>query len=546
MPTRRDVLATFLGASFAAVACKRRGPEPRYGGELLGADHARGHRLRDPALRARFASPDIATRTVKVAIVGGGPSGLSSAWRLIRAGLAAPSDVEVLELEDVPGGTARGGESPVARYPWGAHYVPVPSGEARALIALLDELGVVEGREPDGAPIVAEEVLCRAPEERLFFGGTWYEGLYLRAGATSADLAQFRAFKRELLRWRRFRDASGRRAFVIPTARASDDEEVRALDRITMRAWLDARGLTSPRLRWLVDYACRDDYALGLDRASAWAGLFYFVSRMDEHGESAELMTWSDGNGRLVRHLAQVVGARLRCGVTVCEVRAGTGTGVEVLTIDADGTPVRVLAERAIVATPRFVTRRIVPALASADAATERDAFDYGAWAVANLHLRGRPSSSGVPFAWDNVLYESPSLGYVVATHQLGKDHGPTVWTWYYAVTDPGPAAREKLLSATWKEWADVAYNDLARAHPDLSEHLDRVDVFRWGHAMTRPLVGAREALRRARAHAAIGAIHFAHTDLSGVALFEEAHDNGVRAAEEVLEALGVHAPSIR
>jgi len=42
------------------------------------------------------------------------------------------------------------------------------------------------------------------------------------------------------------------------------------------------------------------------------------------------------------------------------------------------------------------------------------------------------------------------------------------------------------------------------------------------------------------------GAVHFAHTELSGLALFEEAQDHGVRAAEEVLAALGRRGESWR
>jgi len=538
-PSRRDVLATFLGASFAAVACRRSPPSPTLVGELLGPDHVRGHRIREPELRARLAG-NLPTSKVRVAIVGGGPAGLSAAWRLTRAGM---NDLTVLELEDVPGGTSRGGESSVTRYPWGAHYVPVPGGEARALFVLLDELGIVEGRDEDGTPIIAEHVLCRAPEERLFYRGTWYEGLYLHAGASAADLAQFRAFKKELARWHKWRDSKGRRAFVIPAYRASDDAEVMALDTITMDAWMRERKFDSTRLRWLVDYACRDDYALSISEASAWAGLFYFVSRMGEDGQSAELMTWPDGNGHLARHLASVAGPRVQLGVTVADIAESEGS-VVLGVIDRDGTARKIVAEHVIVATPRFVARKIVAPLR--DQPEDARAFDYGAWAVANLHLRDRPSSYGVPFAWDNVLYDSPSLGYVSATHQSGRDHGPTVWTWYYAITDPGPRAREKLLHATQREWADVAYSDLSRAHHDLGRLIERIDVFRWGHAMTRPIVGARGALARTAPTKPIGAIHFAHTDLSGVALFEEAHDHGVRAAEEVLAALNINVPSIR
>lgn len=544
-PTRRDVLATFLGAAFAQVACRRRGPSPRYTGELLGPRFDRGHKLRDPAaLAAVIARTDLPEQRTRVAVVGAGPAGLSTAWRLIRGGLSGKDDVFVFELDDVAGGTSRGDQSDVSRYPWGAHYVPVPSGDARALGVLLEEMGIVEGHEADGYPVIAEHVLCRAPEERLFYRGRWYEGLFLQAGASKDELRQFRAFKRELQGWRRWRDLAGRRAFVIPTSRASDAAEVLALDDVSMAHWMDEKGFSSPRLRWLVDYACRDDYALSLQDASAWAGLFYFVSRMNDLGASAELMTWSDGNGGLVRHLLSVVADRVHLGKTVIDVRPRGDAEIAVTYLDRGGEPHRLICERAVLAVPRYVARHVCPGLADRQ---EAQAFDYGAWAVCNLHLSARTERpQGVPMAWDNVLYESPSLGYVVATHQDGKDHGPTVWTWYYALTDPGKDARKKLLDAKWRDWADVAFSDLSRAHPDLGAVTERIDVFRWGHAMTRPRVGARRALRAAAAHVPLGHVHFAHTDLSGVAIFEEAHDHGVRAAEEVLAALSLQVPSIR
>ena len=46
-----------------------------------------------------------------------------------------------------------------------------------------------------------------------------------------------------------------------------------------MAEWMNERALR-PRLRWWVDYACRDDYGMTLDQTSAWAGLFYFCSRV--------------------------------------------------------------------------------------------------------------------------------------------------------------------------------------------------------------------------------------------------------------------------
>jgi hypothetical protein len=167
--------------------------------------------------------------------------------------------------------------------------------------------------------------------------------------------------------------------------------------------------------------------------------------------------------------------------------------------------------------------------------------LDRGAWAVANLHLDARPRArpDDAPLAWDNVFYESPSLGYVVATHQAGRDHGPTVLTWYYPFTGSGREARQQLDGATREDWAAVALTDLERAHPRLRASCRRIDVAYWGHGMVRPRVGSvfHPALREARAP--FGAIHFAGSELSGLSLCEEALDQGVRAADEVLAALG-------
>jgi hypothetical protein len=144
------------------------------------------------------------------------------------------------------------------------------------------------------------------------------------------------------------------------------------------------------------------------------------------------------------------------------------------------------------------------------------------------------------PPAWDNVLYESPSLGYISATHQALVDYGPTVLTWYYPIVESDArAAREKLLSADRDHWADVALADLQRAHPEIRAITERIDVMRWGHAMIKPRPGFVWSGAREKAAAPYRNIHFAHTDLSGVALFEEALHHGVRAAEEILTVEG-------
>jgi hypothetical protein len=90
-----------------------------------------------------------------------------------------------------------------------------------------------------------------------------------------------------------------------------------------------------------------------------------------------------------------------------------------------------------------------------------------------------------------------------------------------------------------WRSCADVTLTDLSRAHNDIRFLAERLDVMRWGHAMIRPRPGFIWGSARAAAAKPYRGIHFANTDLSGVALFEEAFHHGLRAADEVLARLG-------
>ncbi|MEI7891736.1 MAG: FAD-dependent oxidoreductase [Myxococcales bacterium] len=534
--SRRELLTAFLGLPTALDAC-RRSPSAVPDGTLISPTERIGHLLRDG-----FSVQVHTWERVPVVIVGGGVAGLSAAWRLALAGV----DFVLLELEEVAGGTAKSGtaKNGVARgfpFPWGAHYVTVPMPENRLMTRVLRELGAIE--DVAGEPVVVEEALCRDPEERLFYRGRWYEGLYLRVGATRADLAQYDAFRAEVERLALLRDPSGRRAFAIPMARCSTDADFMALDRISMADWMDRQGYHSERLRWLVSYACRDDYGARPEETSAWAGLFYFASRVRSAGvEPQAVVTWPEGNGKLVDHLYQPIRDRVRLGVAVASVNVSED-GIRVAGI-RDSERVGLWADQVILATPQFLSRRWLrrPPLGS---------FDYGAWMVANLSLSARPKEKGFPLAWDNVFYDSPSLGYVVATHQSGLDYGPTVFTYYYPLCDPSSAdARRRLLGTDWRGWSEIALADLSRAHPGIGAMTERLDVVRWGHAMIRPspgfLWGAERRLAAEPVRVGQSTVHGAHSDLGGVALFEEALDQGVRAAEEVLAARSVPYESWR
>lgn len=563
--TRRQLL--FAGASsLLAAGCQlRRDQRVDIPAAFVGPNIDRGHALRSPDAAWLFATPTRIEHT-DVAILGGGVAGLSAAWRLGRAGV---SDLRVLDAEPVVGGTSRSGRSAVTPFPWGAHYLPVPSQEMTALCELLREVDVLTGYDAAGRALCREQHLCRTPQERIFYKGRWYEGLYPRVGASSEDLRQFARFHDEVGRCVRQVDAQGRRAFALPRARANP-QLAAPLDHRTMAQFLDEKGFTSWRLRWYVDYACRDDFGLRIHNTSAWAGMHYYAARLLHPDDTPpEVLTWPAGNGWLVERLAERLPSPPQTDCLVVDVRLLSATSpapaVEVRYLDLrhgdplDRAPLVALrARQAVFALPTYLRSRLLSSLRAQPPAW-LSSFTYAPWLVANLTLRRahnlpvaagaqhvQQKGSGAPPAWDNVLVESPSLGYVNATHQAqpnpndAPDHIPrSVWTYYLPFSDGDPKIeRQRLLSMSPQAARDLVLADLSRCDGQLLADLERVDLFRWGHGMPRPIPGLLTSSVLVDAAAPLGPIQFAHTDLSGLALFEEAHHAGVRAAEAILHAL--------
>lgn len=542
MPSRRDAIAALAGVPALTAflsACKgggKKGPEIQ--GTIAGGNNDFAHQLRSGTLLDRRPARTLLT---DVAILGGGISGLTAAWVLKNRGL---TDFRILELESAAGGNARWGENEVSRFPWGAHYVPAPVTRNALLEEILEAAGAIGGRTADGKPVWSENVLIREPEERLFFRGLWYEGLYPRIGASRSDLEELRKFENEMVRMAGLKDARGRRAFAIPFSASSDDAAVTELDRLTMAEWLARSGFKSERLRWFVEYGCRDDFGSSLEETSAWAGIHYFAARQPGHTkdeEPAPFLTWPEGNGRVVEVLLAAVGERLTRSALVFDVEFEEAPNGPARVRYLDGPAnevVEISAKRVIYALPKFTAPFLIAPYRKQKPA-HLAAFTYAPWMVANVTLSDRPRSPGFPFAWDNVSYDSKSLGYVVATHQTGVDQGPTVWTYYLTFQGKDPKeARRQLLSATWADLASAVLADLTRGHPGIESLVKRIDIYRWAHAMAVPRPGFLWGEARKKAAEPLGPVHFAHSDLSGLPLIEEAMDRGAAAAEAVASAL--------
>lgn len=512
---------TWLGGAMGFLAgCREAAAVPV---RWAGASPERGHRVRQTTA---WPVGDQPTRA-DVLVVGGGVAGLSAARALQGRGV----DVRLLELEDEPGGNSRGVQLQGHAAPLGAHYLPVPGEAAREVRGLLEALGLA--RFALGRWVYDERHLCHSPQERLFFDGAWHEGLLPPAEPGSATAQQYHAFSRAVT------DAQRTLGFTVPTALSPWTAGHAALDAVSFSTWLRRHGFDDARLRWYLDYCCRDDYGAGVDTVSAWAGLQYFASRHGFQAEAGEVdadpvLTWPEGNGWLTREMTQPLREQIESGQVVQRVRVGR-EGVDVLSWDVRrDAPRRWRAAAVVLAVPLVVAARL---LESPPAALRAMSTVYAPWLVANLLVRRAPLQRlGVPASWDNVVYGARSLGYVDAAHQRLDAHagGARVLSLYWALP---PAERAALLSLPPERWRDAALGELAAVHPDLPALTMEVVLARHGHAMAVPVPGARgspalAALRRGAARLA-----FAHADLSSCSVFEEAYTVGVTAAQRVTGA---------
>ena len=532
--TRRAVLTG--GAAAAGVLALPGCGEAPIPGTLGGADWRRGHLLRD----ARLPAPHGPAEKAGLVIAGGGIAGLAAGWRLADAGF---TDFTLFELEDHVGGNARSGANAVSAYPLGAHYLPVPNREARALRHMLEQFGMIVG-ERDGAPLYDPYQLCADLEERLLWRGRWQEGLFPSGGISAGDQAQHTAFEARMAQLRAMVGADGQPAFAIPMALSSKDEALRALDRISFATWLDGQGFTSRPLRAYLRYCCRDDYGSEPEHVSAWAGIHYFAARRGwaANDDGDRELTWPEGNGRLVQRMAARIADHLVPGHSVFAIHPGAQGRVMVDVFDhASGRSRRLDAAGVIVAMPHFVAAGPVLHMAATGDFDPVGGYEYAPWVVANITVDRLPQGKGSPLAWDNVSSASESLGYVVATHQSASAaSGPSVLTWYLPLSKETPReARKILMTRTLARWQDIVRADLLAMNPDLDGAIRRIDVWRWGHAMVRPSPGFLTNPARRASVMARPPVVFAHSDMSGLSLFEEAHYRGVVAAEAQMAHLG-------
>ncbi|SDQ32650.1 NAD(P)-binding Rossmann-like domain-containing protein [Chryseobacterium soldanellicola] len=522
--SRKDFLKTiFLGSLMLPFLqyCERKGKSLLL--KITGTNHVLGHKL----WAKDFPKFTEEIRT-KYLVVGGGISGLSACRFFSQNN---ENDYLLLEMEDHLGGNSSNGQNKFSKFPLGAHYLPLPNKENTEIIDFLKECNIYQGDDENGEPILDEYQMTFPQQERLFFKNSWQNDIVPQKGISEETQKEFDRFFKLMDGFRDKKGEDEKYFFAIPVEDSSEDSGLIQLEKMLFKSFLGTENFKSEELLWLLDYSCRDDYGLGIDYVSAWAGIHYFAGRKNNWSKKYkdQVFTWPEGNARLAKHFSKYTEEKSLTKHLVFDVKLNENK-VEVLSFDnIQKKTKKIIAEKVLFATPQFVNERIFN-----DKRTKY--FNYVPWLLTTITLKNE-FGGDEELAWDNVIYGSDGLGYIYDQHQnVDQILGEKVITYYRSFsTDDCRKARKKLYSMKESELKSLVLDDLKKAHPLIEDFIIEMQFHKIGHAMIAPI--PNQIFRNAyEAKQPIdGKIFFAHTDLSGISIFEEAFYQGWRTAEKMI-----------
>lgn len=491
--------------------------------KITGTNHVLGHRLW--AKDFPQFSEVIHTQYL---IVGGGISGLSASRFL---SLNNKKDYLLLEMENHLGGNSSNGQNQFSKFPLGAHYLPLPNKENTEIIDFLKECEICLGTDENGEPVLDEYQMTFPQQERLFFRNSWQNDIVPQKGITIETQKELTRFFKMMDTFKEKKDIHGKYWFAIPVHDSSREDEVIKLENMPFRDWLKEQSYHSEELLWLLDYSCRDDYGLGIDYVSAWAGIHYFAGRKNNWSKTYkdQVFTWPEGNARLAQHFSKYTAGKHLSGHLVFEVKINDK--VEVLSFDSvQKKTKKIIADKVLFATPQFVNERIL-------GDKRASSFHYVPWLLTTITLKNE-FGGDEELAWDNVIYGSSGLGYIYDQHQnLNQNLGEKVITYYKSFSGNDCRKERKGLYAMKEaELKTLVLEDLKKAHPLIEDFILEMQFHKIGHAMIAPVPGQIFGTKTQAAKEPVDQkIFFAHSDLSGISIFEEAFYQGMRAAEQMI-----------
>jgi phytoene dehydrogenase-like protein len=436
-------------------------------------------------------------------IVGGGFAGVVAAWRLAEAGI---DDFVLLELEDKAGGLARNGLIGTTTVPFGAAMLAPPrEWPSPAVDRVLDLAGT-------------DRALTYFPSV-VFGDGGWRPSeddaalaLFGLGTATSRGARMLFADSRE------FADELDAMSVAECLASGPEDEKMKTL----ATRWCLARFGSRPA-EVSASAFWHDVWRRVLKASSRPTGGPSFDAR-------GRALVVPGGCAALLKPLLARIGSRFLPARVAILVKDGPAALVRAVNaIDASVTDYE--AEAVILALPPFLVHRIAPALRERD----RDLVlpQNTPWLVTAFQLSRWPAGYDPAIPVRQGADESAA----VVLHAGAPPSAVLVVQRPFpaSATDP---SRMFLRDLDPDEARDWSFREVEKLFPDLRAITKRVELWRVGHGPIRPGPGYPSRIAP-RLRLPLGRIHPCGADHAGIPSVESAIEDGVRAAEAVLQGFG-------
>lgn len=481
---RRDFIKFVVAGSIAAgcpvdLSLLAATPPPAVEGE----DNRICHAVRDGKA---FSRPPVSARH-DVVIVGGGVSGLAAAYRLQHR------DFLLLEKEPHWGGNAYLAEFNGEAYATGAAYI----GRSEYAYTFAKEIGMepLPIADRDGSIVQSEWV-----------PGTWGDGLDKLPYPAPVREA-FRKFKREILAI----DLDGRANELFRTP------------------FSDLLKGYPPELKQWWDTYGPSNWGAASDETAAYVAV---DELQDIGGEDVPAYyTWPGGLGAITARLAEILQPkfpeRMHTGATIIAV-VPEKREVHV-TYMREGKLITVAAKTVIMATPKFITRRIVEGIPEKQSAAMHQ-IRYIPYAVVNLIFDKPVFNKG----YDTWCPGNTFTDFVVADWVVRKQ--PGYKQKYNILTCYTPLHRDERALLLTEDSARALANNVLRDFQKLfpGSNVDPVEVhiYRRGHPLFMSTPGLYTDVQPV-VRQPIDRIFFANTDSHGP---ESTTNGAILAAERAVK----------
>ncbi len=471
------------------------------------------------------------SESIDVAIIGAGISGLSAGYFLEKSGF---QNFKIFEMNSVAGGNAEYFNSKHGKASWGAHYLPIIRNDDSLLKDFLKEHNIITG-ESNGLPNYNEEYLCHDPHERLFIRGRWQDSLIPQTALEPEALKEIQEFLKFTDSLKSQKGSDGKFLFSIPVDDSSADPDFRKLDQMSFKAYLLQKNWKSEALHWYTNYACLDDFGTTSEATSAWAGLHYFCARNGKAANTEEqsVLTWPEGNGFLSDCLQKNIKKKIYANSLVRKISKKDNFFEIQISNTKENTYQKFEAKKVIYCLPRYTAPFVI------DNYPKTESLKYYPWIISHMYLEKAALEKNHALAWDTVRFLSSDLGYINNYHQyITQNTNEVLITFYSVFADGTPRENRKLLSS-WnsEEIKKDLLTKLEKYHPGIESAIQSIDYRILGHAMISPAVNFIWNERKNVLPSEWNGIHFAHSDMSGISIFEEAFHRGHQAFLKVKNA---------